>query len=285
MANFDFNAYLQREASKAGNQTQKTYKVNYFKLADDGDEAIVRFNYKTLDTLHFATVHTVKTNGGYKKISCLRKDYYEPRDNCPLCLSEDININKVKTRVYVELVHYIKQDDGTYIPQAEVWDRPAGFAKELASYYQKLGDLRNYVFIITRNGAAKSMDTKYTLMLSPEQIYKQELFVKDFTAFDDCDLTKFGYYIKTADEMHEFLKTGDFPQRQHTESVADSIKTGQSSNVQSYSEQKEYKVEVEDLAASSFNTEESTTKVAEPIRQATAQSDQTERPKRPSYNY
>ena len=227
MSQFNFEEYLKQEAARgqAVPKTGPAYKVGYFKLSNDKEEAIVRFNYSSTEQFHFATVHSVKTPAGYKKISCLREGWNDPREKCPLCSCGIDEVSKISQKLYVELTRYVQQPDGTYKPVAEVWEKPAGFAKELASYLQKLGDLRNYVFVITRNGAKGSRDTTYTLMLGPDAIYKPEMFPIDFSAFDGYDLTKHGYYVKTAEEMKTFLETGDFPMRAKPEKISEPIKS------------------------------------------------------------
>lgn len=226
MAQFNFKEYLKQEAARGQSvsTTGPAYKVGYFKLSNDKEEAIVRFNYSSTEQFHFASVHSVKTPVGYKKISCLREGWNDPREKCPLCSCGIDEVSKISQKLYVELTRYVQQSDGTYTPVAEVWEKPAGFAKELASYLQKLGDLRNFVFVITRNGAKGSRDTTYTLMLGPDAIYKPEMFPIDFSAFEGYDLTKHGYYVKTAEEMEAFLETGDFPMRAKPEKISEPIK-------------------------------------------------------------
>lgn len=226
MAQFDFNAYMARERA-AGQSTPKTspvYKVGYFKLANDGDTAIVRFNYESAATIHFATVHTVKTKDGkYKKVSCLREKWEDPKEMCPLCMSTDEQVSKISTKTYITLLDYVKQEDGTMKAMPKVWERPSGFAKELAQLITDFGNLKECLFKITRQNGATSSDVRYIITYCRPEVYTPENFPADFSDFEDYDLTKHGYYVKTAEEMEAFVKTGDFPMRAKQE-VAEPIK-------------------------------------------------------------
>ena len=53
-------------------------------------------------------------------------------------------------------------------------------------------------------------NTTYTILPANPTVYKEEIFKKDFTGFENLDFERF-VTTKTADEMNEFLETGDFP--------------------------------------------------------------------------
>jgi hypothetical protein len=89
-----------------------------------------------------------------------------------------------------------------------VWERPAGFSKELASKLRDYENLAAHVFKVTRIGTGK--DTKYSLDYVP--VYdKPDLVPADFSAFNNFDITKHSFWVKTADELAAFIANGSFP--------------------------------------------------------------------------
>jgi hypothetical protein len=219
MANISFADYENKKSNN--NTSNKEYKVGYFSLKDDGDDAVVRFAYSSVQEFNIVTVHVVKTTGKdgkelYKRVSCLR-EAHEPMAKCPLCLSG----NKVVDKFYVKLIEYVKDDSGNIVPKARVWERPAKFARELKSFMDEYGDLTNFVFKVKRRGTRGSTDTTYDIIPVRQEIYKPEIYVKDFTDFEGFKMAGSFYLVKTADELNTFLKTGEFPR---TEAIVE--KTG-----------------------------------------------------------
>lgn len=214
MANFTYTDY---ENKKGGSTTaNKEYKVGFFGLKDDGDEAIVRFAYSSLEEFNIVTVHSVKTTTRdgketYKRVSCLREGQ-DSVSKCPLCASG----NKLASKFYVKLIEYVKDENGKITPKARVWERPAKFAKELKSFMDEYGDLTNFIFKVKRRGNRGSMDTTYDIIPTRQDVYKQEVYVKNFSDFDGYKMAGSSYLVKTADEMNAYLTAGDFPR---TESV------------------------------------------------------------------
>jgi hypothetical protein len=89
-----------------------------------------------------------------------------------------------------------------------IWERPAGFSKELAAKLRDYESLAAHVFKITRIGTGK--DTRYTLDYIP--LYdKPETVPADFSAFNNFDITKHSFWVKTAEELQAYVDTGSFP--------------------------------------------------------------------------
>lgn len=215
MATFTFEEYTSSSNSGSSNSV----KIGFFKLAD-GDEALIRINAGTdlNSDLTFATVHapvyghTFEGLGsGFTPVSCLN-EYGSYEDKCPFCKAaaegHDV-VGKAQKKVYVQmLVAYKDRSTGGWSqPVPVVWERPAGFAKELASKVKSYGSLREYVFKATRTGAGK--DTRYTLDFIP-MLNKPELIPVDFSAFNNFNIAKHSYWEKTADELNEYLANGKF---------------------------------------------------------------------------
>lgn len=211
MANFSYEDY-EKKSSSAGTTD---FKVGYFGLKDDGDEAIVRFNYSSVKDFNIVTVHNIKTTNKegkefYKRVSCLR-GVNDPMDKCPLCARGSKLESKLALKLYVKLIEYVKTDDGRITPKAKVWERPASFAGDLKTYLDEYGDLSDFIFKIKRRGVRGSLQTTYDIIPTRPEIYKPEIYVKDFSDFNDFKLAGSNYLVKTAEEMNIHINTGAFP--------------------------------------------------------------------------
>ena len=210
-----FQAITNKPRQTAGGQNNSFQKVGFFKLKNNGDEALVRFNISTLDDLDFAIIHTINANQRFMKVGCLNH-IGTTEDNCPLCRaakSGTTAIGTAKRRVYIKaLVAYKDPTTGTFSEAIPVtWERPATFANTLAAYLRDYGDLKNHVFKVTRNGAAGDTSTTYNISYIP--LYdKPELVPLDFSAFDNFNVDRHDYWNKTDEEMQTFLSTGAFPE-------------------------------------------------------------------------
>ncbi len=218
MSTFNYESYQHTiEKAKAGSSSSSV-KVGYFKLKE-GQEALVRIYVSKLDDLKFATVHAPvfgkKFEGlgsGFTPVSCLN-EVGSYSDACPFCKAAAEGhevVGKAAKKVYVQmLVAYKDATSGQFAPATPVvWERPAGFSKELATKLRDYEDLAKHVFKVTRIGSGK--DTKYSLDYIP--LYdKPELVPADFSAFANFDITKHSFWVKSAEELESYLATGSFP--------------------------------------------------------------------------
>ncbi len=218
MSQFSYNEYQKVVVKAQSTPNTNAVRVGFFKLSD-GQEALVRINITKLDDLKFATVHKPvfgkKFEGlglGFTPVSCLN-EVGSYSDNCPFCKAaaegHDV-IGKAVKVVYIQmLVAYKDTSTGTFSAAVPVvWERPAGFSKELASKLRDYGSLADHVFKISRLGAGK--DTRYSLDYIP--LYdKPETVTKDFSAFNNFDITKHSFWIKSAAELQYFIDNGTFP--------------------------------------------------------------------------
>lgn len=218
MSQFSYNEY-QKVVAKAQNPSTNAVKIGYFKLGDS-QEALVRINVTKLDDLKFATVHAPvfgqKFEGlgtGFTPVMCLN-EVGSYSDACPFCKAAADGhavIAKAAKKVYVQmLVAYKDASTGAFSAAVPVvWERPAGFSKELATKLRDYGSLAEHVFKVTRIGSGK--DTKYSLDYIP--LYdKPDTVPADFSAFANFDITKHSFWVKTAEDLNGYLATGSFPQ-------------------------------------------------------------------------
>jgi hypothetical protein len=107
---------------------------------------------------------------------------------------------------------------GYTAPAPVIWERPAAFSRELANKLMIAGDLRNTLVLITRNGKAGDMQTTYSMDILPEThpVFKPNMVPADFSAFNNFNIAKHSYWEKSADEIHAYRTTGQFPERVQT---------------------------------------------------------------------
>lgn len=217
---FSFAQYQQIAAQEQAQSSGDGTKVNYFKLSNDGDIAIARINIASPDELMFAAVHTLQVGGRWMKVSC-HNPLGMNAAGCPLCAANAANpkgsIGKSAKKVYIPMiVSYRDAQSATgYTPPVPaIWERPAGFSRELANKLMVAGNLKDVLVLITRNGKAGDMQTTYSVDVLPatHPVFKPEMIPADFSAFNNFNIAKHSYWEKTAEEINTFLATGQFPE-------------------------------------------------------------------------
>lgn len=161
-------------------------QVEFFSLKNDKDEAIVRFAFDSLAELQFVGVHNVVVNGKYRKASCLR-GLTDPVERCPLCASG----NPLQRRVFVKLIQYNldeRDESGRPSYTAKIWERSANFKNTLLSFINNYAPLSDAIFKIVRNGAAGDTKTTYDILPCMPTVYNPELYIKDFSAFNNYNV-------------------------------------------------------------------------------------------------
>lgn len=179
-------------ASKGGN-----FEFGFLSLKDK-ESKTVRFLHENIESIQSFTVHSVQVNNGgqvrTKNVDCLRATN-EPVQKCPLCAIG----NRPRARIYLALL-----DEKTH--QVIVWERAASFLTEMEGYFQRYGDLRDYVFDIERKG--NGLDTKYNLYpLGSSPIEDKSVLPSIPDVYGKLVLTK------TAEEQNYFIQTQTFPER------------------------------------------------------------------------
>lgn len=202
MARFSTADYEYQKSSS------KTDRVTFFGLKGDGDEAIVRFAYTSPDELEVFTVHNVKVGNAYRKVNCLRGPK-ESVDKCPLCKSG----NNIQYKMLVKLVEYVTDERGAVTIVPRVWERPTSFISVLRSIYEEYGDIGSCIFKIKRHGERGDVTTSYDVLFANPAIYKPEVFVRDFSGFDNYSPLGYNILDKSVEDMETYLQTGNFPLR------------------------------------------------------------------------
>ena len=224
MANFSYEQYQQVVAQAQANSNGDGTRVGFFKLKDDGDIAIARINITSTEDMNFASVHTINSGGRWTKVSC-HNPLGMNGGSCALCSAYAANpkgaVGKSAKKLYVPMMVSYRDPNaatGYTTPAPVVWERPAGFSRELANKLMIAGDLRNTLVLITRNGKAGDMQTTYSMDILPENhpVFKPEMIPMEFSAFNNFKVERHSYWEKSAEEINAYLSTGQFPERTQT---------------------------------------------------------------------
>ena len=169
---------------------------SFFSLRNDKDMACVRFMYNGMKDIEGFAVHEVTVDGKKRYVNCLRS-YDEPRHKCPFCEAN----NMQRAKFYIPL--YNCDTD-----EVQIWERGRNFAQKLSSICARYSSadtpLVSHVFEIERNGKPRDTSTTY-------EIYEVSC---DDTRLEDLPEAPqvLGTIVldKSADEMRDFLDTGEF---------------------------------------------------------------------------
>lgn len=180
--------------------------VNFFMLADDGDEAIVRILHDDVSSFDIVQMHQLMIGGKQRKVDCLRSPR-DPLDVCPLCDAG----NKTMSRFYIHLLRYDKDSDGNIVVSPQVWERSSAYCTTIKNLIDEYGPLSECIFKIHRNGAKGDMKTTYSIMYGNPNIYKEEFYPKDVSGFENYSVVGTIVASKTAEDMNYYLANGEFP--------------------------------------------------------------------------
>lgn len=187
-----FNAETVDKYSSSSNSRSG---VSYFKLADDGDVAVVRFLYDNADDIEGYMVHEVEVDGKRKYINCLR-EYNQPIDYCPLCKAGYHQVAKMFIPLYNEDEQAV-----------QVWERGKTFFTKVSGICSRMKKtICSQTFEIERNGKKGSKDTVY-------EIFKTDDAPDDKT-IDDFEVPDIiGRFIldKSEDDINFYLENKYFP--------------------------------------------------------------------------
>lgn len=177
-------------------QAEKYYSNtsgDWFQLKNDGDVARVQFIMNSIEDIPIFSVHKVKIGDRDRYVDCLRNPE-DPIDACPFCAAG------VPTKA-VNIIQMYQHDDG----KVKIWERGRQFIAKLQGLVNRYSPLENKVFEIERHGKAGEQTTKY-------EIYPLDgVNPVDLTDVELPQLEGTLILKKSADEMEEFLDTGEFP--------------------------------------------------------------------------
>lgn len=176
----------------------------FFKLADDGDVAQVRFLYEGEEDLDIFCVHKINVGGQERYVSCLRDTPDAPVDDCPLCREG----NGRMVRMFLQIAKVTRLDPKTSDDvawESQIWDRGPNFAKKMDSLCRRNKPLHGTLFEIERCGKAGSQDTTYEVY----QIKQDGLKLEELPAKKEL----LGSVIldKSYEDLDAFVLTGQFP--------------------------------------------------------------------------
>ena len=179
-----YQEHLARQAAnrQANGGGPTIHFMNEF-LQNDGDVAIIRFPYTSMDDIVYTATHNVAMPGAPfgRRIRCTENA------DCELCAKGV----KVEERVFVKcLVYDTDNNTNTVVLKNTVWDRPAAFADiELKGLMEEYGDLSQTLFKIKRNGSGKA--TRYNIFpVVNATVYNPAIYKADFTELNSVDAEK-----------------------------------------------------------------------------------------------
>ena len=163
----------------------------FFSLKEDKDSAKVRFLLNDINDLYGVSCHEVEDNGNRIDVECLRA-YNEPIDKCPLCAAGYQPIAKLFIPLYnVEL------------QKTQVWSRGKTYFERMGGLCAHYNPLVGTECEIERRGAKGDTNTVYN-------IYTHNSDDKKISDFPSITLENNAFFVKSFDEMHNYVKTGSF---------------------------------------------------------------------------
>lgn len=128
----------------------------FFRLQDDGDSADVIFLYKNIEDAVVVETHYIKSDeyNGYVQ-------HLEGAEGCPAC---EKNI-KVQTKFFIPLYVLRSSCDPESEHKIQFWDRSTYFEPQfIKQVFNNYPNPSEYIFRITRHGAARQLDTTYDIV-------------------------------------------------------------------------------------------------------------------------
>lgn len=197
----NWNEFQERAAAMEERQSfNNGPRVSFFTLKNDGDEAVVRIMHDSPEDFDMLAVHQTQVDGRFRNVNCLRSPT-DPMDMCPFCAEN----KKVNLKLYLHMIQYVKDENGQIVAKPVVWERSTSYAKTIAEYINEYGPLSDMIFKIKRNGAARSMDTTYTIIPGNSKLYPDDLYVKDESLFEGYQALGHAVLDKNYEEMLTLL--------------------------------------------------------------------------------
>lgn len=180
-------------ASEAGNYGGQG-GAGFFRLANDGDVARVRFMYNSINDVEGMSVHQVDINDKKRYVNCLR-EYKDPVDKCPFCREH----YPVFAKLFVP-IYDIEED------KVKIWERGKKFFNKISTLCSRYGKLVEKEFEIERCGKAGDTNTTYEIFPLDDS---EPVSMEDLPEIPD-DFSRF-VLDKSADDMEYFIEEKQFP--------------------------------------------------------------------------
>ena len=198
MATINYQDFQRSQAERANNMNGPK-RIPFFSLKNDGDEAVVRFAYSSPSEFDLMTVHSVSEGNRFLRVNCPRTPH-DPLHMCPLC---EAGV-QLQNKFFIKLIEYVRDENGAIRAVPRIWERTARYATEIGNLLNEYGDLRKCVFKIKRSGAKGSVNTVYNILYGNPSIYKPEIYIEDFSAFDGYNLIGTTVLEKSYNELCEY---------------------------------------------------------------------------------
>lgn len=192
--------FKMQDAPQVARQENPNF-VSYFSLKNDGDSSVVRFMYDSIDDVEGHFVHKLPIRGGKTRwAECLKKDYSDPDNVCPICETHD-QMSSILQRIWIPLWDVAKNEP-------LFWERGPVFWSEtlLPLMQEKCMDNKHfcgYIFRITRYGVAGDSDTKYEIT----EISYDDTTIDKFEKIPNP--TESFHLDRSFEELANYVKTGN----------------------------------------------------------------------------
>ena len=166
-------------------------KIGFLNLKNLGDTAIIRVLHSSVNTIERVPTHWVNMGAaGRRSVKCLGV-------GCPLCAT---NASQPTTRAYI---HVIDSAD----MQEKVWTRTESFLNQLAQVEQQYGNLSNVAIKVVREESRGYPSYRITEVIPNNANAKMpgDELIDTKVAFR-C------FMSRTAEELNQFLMTGQMPE-------------------------------------------------------------------------
>ena len=174
-------------------------RTSFLTLSNDGDSAVIRFAYNSLDEIIVDTIHEVQDSEGNRKVvSCLRNEISEPISVCPICASGQ----QYRKTVYLNVFN---QDAN----EMQIWQRGENFfLKTLLPLFTEYKDtpLCSIPFKVKRNGAKGDPRTTYSVIPLPVDGTTLEQLGEPVDVVEQGIIKELSFQ-----EMDNFVRTGILP--------------------------------------------------------------------------
>lgn len=176
---------------------------SFLSLQNDGDSAVVRFAYNTVDELCGCdSVHTIKNTqtDKYVTVDCLKTDYSNPDSVCPLCAA-GIKMQKV----------YYLQVRNEETGEMQLWQRGENFVNKnivpiLKDYENDGTPITGVPIKIVRNGAKGDLNTTYNLIPKAVDGMTLDQFPEDIDVREDGIIKEYDF-----NTLQNYIQTGQLP--------------------------------------------------------------------------
>lgn len=219
-------------AEQAATFPDNSGATNFLSLANDGDQAIVRFAYNSILDIPIYLIHEIPgEDGRNKNVGCLRSSYDQPDSVCPLCAAGYMT----KKSIYFNVRN---EQTG----EMQLWQKTEAFFRRnvlpiLQEYEESGTPICSIPFKIKRNGAKGDTRTTYTLIPLPSDTTTLDDFPEDIIVEETGIVKEFDFNV-----LQSIANTGIVPnnnnnnQQQGVTRRGNDQSFGQPARVENYSQ-------------------------------------------------